>query len=132
LGSKQFRTNQDKLDRTSTLHDRKRQRVHDAVAERKKGYHSDTSDEQSDAEDDAKMLPEEDDAAPLAGPSKAPSQSTQNDKDKMMDAISAPNGAGLESTSTSAVGSGLKGGIVPIVVKRNRKPVERVSFHLLR
>lgn len=96
------------------------------MSERKKGYHSDDTDEE---QDDGEMLLEgrdEENQVPVAGSSNVPSQSTSSNQNKVIGALPATVDAAAGPPGTSAVGSGLKGGIVPVVVKRNKKLVERV------
>lgn len=144
LGSKQFKTNQDKLDRSSSLVDRKRQRVYDAVAEKKKGYHSD--EDASEGDDDMPV-----DNANEAGPptpslttlQSAPLCATKGEvRSEQQPTLSPEQKHTGEPTSAKpsalhlqaapvTVGSGLKKGpdgqaVVPVIVKRTRKPIERV------
>lgn len=69
LGSRQFRTNQDKLDKVSTLSERRRTKVFDQIADKKRGYHSDSSDEDTNGDDSRGGMPLEAEGL-QAGPSR--------------------------------------------------------------
>lgn len=141
LGSRQFKTNQEKFDRMGTLDDRKRQRVVDRVGEDKRGYHSEDSDDDG-MHDDADVVDEE--AEPKAGSSQPSAIASEK---APITADTLPSRTQAASTSVSApvksvsgpieVGSGLKRGedgqvVAPTIVKRKRKPVQRVSSSITR
>lgn len=130
LGSRQFRSNQEKLDRMGALDDRKRQRVYDRVADQKRGYHSDGSEDESMDNSNAGSGPE-------AGPS-SPPLSTVRQKveatephEQAVSASSTPPPTVHIAPAAVEVGSGLKRGadgqiVAPTIVKRKRKPIQRV------
>ena len=132
LGSKQFHTNQEKLDRVTTLGDRKRQRVFDIVANKKKGYHSDDEEGSSDDVDGDAA----EDTPPEAGPSGERTETIHKREAVSASNLPAPNGAEVSANKDTAapstsipktssapvtVGSGLAGGVVPVVVQRRPK-----------
>jgi hypothetical protein len=112
-----------------TLDDRKRQRVYDRVAESKRGYHSDGSDEDSAEPLDAP------DSEIEAGPSEPLPKSTKTASAISEAKPSQPRTAASATIQSvpavTEVGSGLKRGedgqvIAPTIVKRKRKPIQRV------
>lgn len=116
-----------------TLEDRKRQRIYDKVAEQKRGYHSDeTDDELVDDLEDARQ-----EAAGSSMPSPPPPSaqaiSSHAGGPSLGLHISHTESAEASQPSVEAneLGSGLKRGedgqaVAPVIVKRKRKPVQRV------
>ena len=125
LGSKQFLTNQEKLDRTSSLFDRKHQRIRDTVGQAKRGYHSDDTDEEDFVEDRLGG------SSSLAGPSRPPANELagldHSNNDHVCEDHQHHQMSQLLFISGSGIGSGLAGGVAPVVVRRRKKYVERVS-----
>lgn len=129
LGSRQFKTNQDKLDKVSTLSERKRSKVYDQVAQRKRGYHSDSDGDTEDIQDGLQLEAE----APQAGPSRLPavavSPATQTiTSDTVKSAINGQHSAA--PTPASALGSALARGpdgeVIKPVVRQRQKKAPRV------
>lgn len=132
LGSRQFKTNQDKLDKVSTLSERKRAKVYDQVANNKRGYHSDDS---GDDLDGYEGLQAESDA-PQAGPSRLPAESTTplqptptsvqvDDVKPATTALPAPPSHPV--ALGSALARGPDGQVIKPVVKQRQKKASRVS-----
>ena len=132
LGSKQFRTNRDKLDRISTLQDRKRLRAVDALHSSRKLYHSDESDDDDPvAGSDAEQL-ETYTGNGVASTSGAHPLQPGVVTDAT-ETTSAPSPAQpLAARKFIEVGSGLRKDVdgkvsVPVITVRKREPRGRVS-----
>ena len=117
LGSRNLYTAQDRVDKTSLLTQRKKDRIKQRVAS---GYHSDdlsdASGHDSQAEQDVDRVLVQPAANPAPSTSKAPAVTAQTNTS------TAPV---ITKTSTPAVGSGLKRSAdgqlpIPIVVKRRK------------
>lgn len=137
LGSKQFTTNQDKLDKVSTLSERRRFKVFDKVAEKKRGYHSDSSDdEMQETSDQGGMQLEADE--PQAGPSRPSTSSATTDaastklRTETEVVANAPSTILKTSLPSVTVGSALvrgpDGEIVKPVIRQRQKKAPRVSL----
>ena len=127
LGSRQFRTNQEKLDRVSSLSDRKRQRVRSTVGQAKRGYHSEESSEEFSAD-----TYDDHDGGIVAGPSTLPESEAENpvqsDNSPGRGHKTQVQHASLPSLEVSrVVGSGLAAGAVTVMTRRTRKSVDRVN-----
>lgn len=135
LGSKQFLTNQDKLDKVSTLSDRKRSRVYDQVATEKRGYHSDSTDGEREEPEQASKG-DELDSAPVAGPSRIPMQVELPPSQPALHTLPSRGGGTQQSQPVQAIPSnvvgsalirGADGEIVKPTVRQRQKKAPRVS-----
>lgn len=136
LGSRQFKTNQDKLDKVSTLSERKRSKVYDQVADKKRGYHSDNSDEENDVDGYEGLQAESE--TPRAGPSRLPAYSTKVPappakapaENEVPTAL--PTKSALQPVSLgSALAIGPDGQVIKPVVKQRQKKAPRVGCEAL-
>lgn len=134
LGSRQFKTNQDKLDKVSTLSERKRSKVYDQVADKKRGYHSDNDDE--NGLDGYEGLQAESET-PQAGPSRLPADSTKVPPPAKAPAetgapVVLPTRPSLQPVSLgSALAVGPDGQVIKPVVKQRQKKAPRVGCTIL-
>lgn len=136
LGSRQFKTNQDKLDKVSTLSDRKRSKVLNQVADKKRGYHTDSSEDETN-EDEAQRGLQLAAEGLEAGPSRPRNQSATTNGATVPEPKH-PVSAAAPSTSSkpelrpvelgSALLRGPDGEIVKPVVRQRQKKAPRVSL----
>lgn len=131
LGSKQFKTNQDKLDKVSTLSERKRTKVFDQVAEKKRGYHSDSSDDDGlDNKMDGVLVEEDTRQAGPSRPSVASATTSMLVSDAKANDTTTVTGV-RTSPKPIAVGSALARGpdgeVVKPVVRQRQKKAPRVT-----